>query len=124
MKKVTKEWTVDATWGKIAMISWGNPANPPILLVHGFMDSAATFILLVEQLPDTFYYVAFDMPGHGKSDPFLPGPIVSHLAIVETVRIIVKHMNWTKFAYLSHSMGFSIGILYNHLFPGKIVKMI
>lgn len=45
------------------MVSWGDPKNPPVLLVHGFMDSAATFALLVEQLPDTYYYVAFDIPG-------------------------------------------------------------
>lgn len=47
----------------ISVVSWGGPSNPPVLLVHGYMDSAATFILLVDQLPDTFYYVSFDMPG-------------------------------------------------------------
>ena len=47
----------------LSVVSWGDPANPPVLLVHGYMDSAATFILLVDQLPDTFYYVGFDMPG-------------------------------------------------------------
>uniref|UniRef100_A0A2A4JFX9 AB hydrolase-1 domain-containing protein n=1 Tax=Heliothis virescens TaxID=7102 RepID=A0A2A4JFX9_HELVI len=124
MTKPTEELTVDATWGKIAMVSWGNPAKPPMLLVHGYMDSAATFTLLVEQLPDTHYYVALDMPGHGKSDPFPPGLLVSHLNIVEVIRLIVKQMDWKNFVYMSHSMGFVIGILYNHLFPGKITKMI
>ncbi|XP_047039241.1 serine hydrolase-like protein 2 [Helicoverpa zea] len=124
MNKPMQEWTVDATWGKIAMVSWGNPAKPPMLLVHGYMDSAATFILLLEHLPDTHYYVAFDMPGHGKSDPFPPGLIVSQLNIVEVIRLIVKHMDWKNFIYMSHSMGFVIGMFYNHLFPGKIAKMI
>ncbi|KAH9633668.1 hypothetical protein HF086_009768 [Spodoptera exigua] len=124
MKKLEKEWTIDAKWGKIAMVSWGNPANPPILLVHGYMDTAATFILLVDQLPDDYYYVAFDMPGHGKSDPFPPGVIVSQLNMVEVIRIIVKHMQWGKFAFMAHSMGFVIGMIYNHIFPGKITKMV
>lgn len=47
----------------ILVVSWGNPANSPVLVVHGYMDSAATFIPLVEQLSDDYYYVGFDMPG-------------------------------------------------------------
>lgn len=45
------------------VVSWGKPSKPPILMVHGFMDTAATFIPLVEQLTDDYYYVGFDMPG-------------------------------------------------------------
>jgi hypothetical protein len=44
-------------------ISWGDPGRPPVLMIHGFMDSAATFIPLVENLPDKYYYVSFDFPG-------------------------------------------------------------
>ncbi|CAH1642105.1 unnamed protein product [Spodoptera littoralis] len=124
MKKIEKEWTIDAKWGKIAMVSWGNPANPPILLLHGYMDTAATFMLLVDQLPDDYYYVAFDLPGHGKSDPFPPGVVVSKINMVEPIRLIVKYMKWEKFAFMAHSMGFVIGIVYNHIFPGTITKMV
>lgn len=45
------------------MVAWGNPNNPPMLLVHGYMDTAATFSLIVDELPDTHYFVGFDMPG-------------------------------------------------------------
>ncbi|XP_037966673.2 serine hydrolase-like protein isoform X2 [Plutella xylostella] len=61
--KPTKQWFLPAPWGKIALVSWGHPANPAVLMCHGFMDSAATFIPLLELLPDSYYYVAFDFPG-------------------------------------------------------------
>ncbi|CAG9789721.1 unnamed protein product [Diatraea saccharalis] len=47
----------------------GNPNGDPALLVHGRQDSAATFIPILEYLPDNCYYVALDLPGHGMSDP-------------------------------------------------------
>nr|XP_049703860.1 serine hydrolase-like protein [Helicoverpa armigera] len=122
--KTMKEWTVDAKWGKIAMVSWGDSANPPVLLVHGYMDSAATFIFLVEQLPDNYYYVAFDLPGHGQSDPFPGGAVVSLLHMVEVVRLVVDYMGWEKFVYISHSMAVIIGMFYNHSFPGYITRMV
>uniref|UniRef100_A0A2A4JCW5 AB hydrolase-1 domain-containing protein n=1 Tax=Heliothis virescens TaxID=7102 RepID=A0A2A4JCW5_HELVI len=122
--KAMKEWTVKAKWGNIAMVSWGDPANPPVLLSHGYMDSAATFILLVEQLPDTYYYVAFDLPGHGQSDPFPGGAVISLLHMVEVLRFVVDYMKWEKFAYISHSLGAIIGMFYNHSFPGRITKMV
>ncbi|XP_075989225.1 serine hydrolase-like protein isoform X2 [Anticarsia gemmatalis] len=88
------------------------------------MDSAATFLPLVQELPDTYYYVAFDMPGHGKSDAFPPGLPVTMLSIVEVIRGIVERMKWDSFVYLSHSMGFVIGSFYNLFYPGKVTKMV
>ncbi|XP_039762411.1 serine hydrolase-like protein isoform X2 [Pararge aegeria] len=68
--KIIKEWFLNVHWGKIALISWGNTEGEPVLLVHGRQDSAATFLPLLEHLPDVYHYVGFDFPGHGKSDGF------------------------------------------------------
>ncbi|CAB3222470.1 unnamed protein product [Arctia plantaginis] len=124
MKKDIREWSISFPWGKVAMVSYGNPEKPPILLLHGYMDSAATFIALLELLPDTYYYVGLDLPGHGKSDPYPPGILVSHLCGTEVVRGVVEHMKWNSFACISHSRGFFDGTFYNHFYPGKLIKMV
>ncbi|XP_075989370.1 serine hydrolase-like protein 2 [Anticarsia gemmatalis] len=122
--KETKEWYIDAQWGKIAMVSWGNPSSPPVLMCHGYMDTAATFTLLVEHLSPEYYYVAFDLPGHGKSDPFPPGPHVSQIHMVEVIRTIVDHMGWKTFVYMAHSMAVVIGCIYHTVYPGRMSMMI
>ncbi|KAG6460424.1 serine hydrolase-like protein [Manduca sexta] len=122
--KDTKEWTVNAPWGRVAMISWGDAANSPVLLVHGYADTAATFIPLVKELPNDHYYVAFDMPGHGKSDPFPPGVVATQLSIVEVIRLVVDDMRWESFVYIAHSMGAVIGLFYNYVYPDRISKMV
>ena len=46
----------------------GDPANPPILFIHGMAQAANAFRLQFESdLVDDFYLVAFDMRGHGLS---------------------------------------------------------
>jgi pimeloyl-ACP methyl ester carboxylesterase len=45
----------------------GNPANPTILLLHGFPTSSHMFRDLIPQLADQFHLVAPDYPGYGYS---------------------------------------------------------
>ena len=47
-------------------LAWGNPSNPLILAIHGWLDNAGSFAALAQKLPG-YYFVALDMPGQGKS---------------------------------------------------------
>ncbi|CAH0730392.1 unnamed protein product, partial [Brenthis ino] len=118
------EFYVEAPWGKIACISWGHCVNSPVLMVHGYMDSAATFIPIMKHLPNTYYYVAIDFPGQGKSDAFPLGPLVNHACLVEAMRRVIEHLKWPTFVLMAHSVGFVIGAFYNSIHPYRISKMI
>ncbi|KAL0808464.1 hypothetical protein ABMA28_012919 [Loxostege sticticalis] len=122
--KTTKEWFIEAPWGKIALISWGNPGGDPVLLVHGRQDSAATFIPLLNNLPETYSYVGVDLPGHGKSDPFPIGVMLTRFHFLAAVEYAVKHLKWDRFVYVAHSMGCEQGLFFNVIHPGKIAKFI
>ncbi|XP_049883470.1 serine hydrolase-like protein [Pectinophora gossypiella] len=124
MKEVLKEWFMQAPWGKLALISWGSPVGEPVLLVHGRQDSAATFVPLLGLLPNEYHYVAFDLPGHGKSDPFPVGVMLSRFHFVIALDVVVKHLQWKSFVYLSHSMGGEIGLYYNAVRPNHITKFL
>ncbi|XP_046975397.1 serine hydrolase-like protein 2 [Vanessa cardui] len=124
MLRKSEEWCVEAIWGKIACVSWGDPGNSPVLMVHGHMDTAATFIPIVQHLPDNYYYVAIDLPGHGKSDPFPVGPLVSQAHHMMAIHLVIQHLKCDAFVYMAHSSGVIIGILYNYIFPHRISKMV
>ncbi|XP_053614468.1 serine hydrolase-like protein 2 isoform X2 [Plodia interpunctella] len=93
-------------------------------MVHGRQDSAATFIPLVECLPDKYYFVAIDLPGNGKSDSFPAGLPVWRYYYLGAIDIVVKHLQWIKFIYISHSMGCELGLFFNAIRPGMITKMV
>jgi 2-succinyl-6-hydroxy-2,4-cyclohexadiene-1-carboxylate synthase len=44
-------------------------AGPPLVLLHGFTGSVASWAELREVLRARFRVVAIDLPGHGRSDP-------------------------------------------------------
>ncbi|KAM3957337.1 serine hydrolase-like protein [Aphomia sociella] len=119
--KVLREWFINAPWGKIALISWGDPNGEPILLVHGLADSAATFIPLLELLPDRYHYVGVDLPGHGKSDALPIGVTVARIHFLGALQTVVAHLRWNNFLFLAHSMGCELGLFFNAVCPG-IVK--
>ncbi|XP_028160601.1 serine hydrolase-like protein [Ostrinia furnacalis] len=112
--------SIPAPWGKVSVATWGSPSSPPVLLMHGRQDSAATFVALVRLLPTDHYYVAVDLPGHGRSDPYPKGLVGARFHYVHTVDIVVKHMGWKKFVFIGHSMGCEIGLFYNAANPGRI----
>ncbi|CAH2101433.1 unnamed protein product [Euphydryas editha] len=124
MSSKTNELFIECKWGKIACISCGDPKKSPVLLIHGYMDTAATFIPILKHLPDTYYYVALDLPGHGKSDPFPVGPIITQAHQVYAVHQVINHLKWDTFMCMTHSVGFIVGVLYNYLYPFKMSKMV
>lgn len=52
----------------IAYREAGDPANPTILLLHGFPTSSHMFRNLIPELAEEYYVIAPDYPGFGASD--------------------------------------------------------
>ncbi|WP_228055860.1 2-succinyl-6-hydroxy-2,4-cyclohexadiene-1-carboxylate synthase [Lusitaniella coriacea] len=46
---------------------YGEPTQPRILFLHGFMGSGTVFEPIISQLRDRFYCLTVDLPGHGKT---------------------------------------------------------
>jgi pimeloyl-ACP methyl ester carboxylesterase len=47
----------------------GDPADPALLLLHGFPSSSAQYQRLMDRLEDRYHVVAPDYPGFGQSPP-------------------------------------------------------
>jgi pimeloyl-ACP methyl ester carboxylesterase len=59
---------LDAQGVRIAVYEWGDPAAPPLALVHGGFDFARTFDVFAPILADAGYRVfSWDHRGHGDS---------------------------------------------------------
>ncbi|XP_038221546.1 serine hydrolase-like protein 2 [Zerene cesonia] len=124
MAFIEKEWFIEAPWGKICIVAWGNCLDPPVLVCHGIIDSAASFRPLVKLLPKNFYYIAVELPGNGRSDAFPRGVVLSSHDFVYALHVVVRHFRWDNFALLTHSFGAAIGRFYNLCYPGKVTKVI
>ncbi|KAL0803324.1 hypothetical protein ABMA28_017203 [Loxostege sticticalis] len=104
-----KEFSVEAPWGKIRGVTWGNPSHPPVLVVHGKLDVCTGFRPLIKLLPTSFYYVAIDLPGNGRSDHLPRGVRYTVFDLVPAVEVVKKRFGWDRFIYMGHSLGALIG---------------
>src|SRR5271155_4106738 len=57
---------------RIAYREAGNPANPKLVLLHGFPASSHQYRNLIPSLADQFHVIAPDYPGFGDSE--MPDP--------------------------------------------------
>jgi len=46
---------------------WGDPNRPAFVFLHGFLGSHADWMEVIEKLSDSYYCLAYDLPGHGRS---------------------------------------------------------
>jgi esterase len=49
-------------------LEWGEPANPPMMLLHGFAQTCHSWDFVALSFCDRFRVIALDMRGHGDSD--------------------------------------------------------
>jgi NAD(P)-dependent dehydrogenase (short-subunit alcohol dehydrogenase family)/pimeloyl-ACP methyl ester carboxylesterase len=61
------EQTVERGGIRLAVISAGDPAAPPIVFIHGYPDTKEVWAKLMEHLREEFHVVAYDVRGAGAS---------------------------------------------------------
>jgi pimeloyl-ACP methyl ester carboxylesterase len=49
------------------VLTWGEPTAPKLVLLHGWMDVAASFQFLVDAFAHEWYVIAPDLRGYGKT---------------------------------------------------------
>jgi pimeloyl-ACP methyl ester carboxylesterase len=68
------ELEIKLPWGTIAAQEWKTPQwKKQILMLHGWQDNSNSFKRLVPLLPNDWWTVAIDFPGHGFSSHRVEG---------------------------------------------------
>ncbi|CAH1174182.1 unnamed protein product [Phaedon cochleariae] len=117
------EFNIPVPWGHIAVKAWGDSNDPHVLVVHGRLDNAGGFDNLMHLLPNCFYYVCMDLPGHGKSSHFPAHLPLQTLDQVIAYKLAIAHFD-KKFIILGHSYGAQLALLFTRLYPNLVEKII
>ncbi|RUR20041.1 alpha/beta hydrolase [Legionella sp. km535] len=107
----------------IACKVWGNPENPPVIALHGWLDNANSFDKLAQYLHHDYYFIAVDLPGHGHSSHL---PISSNYHFIDgifTIIQILDSLNLNKVHLLGHSMGACLGSLVAGVAPDRFLSL-
>jgi len=98
-------------------------SGPPVLLVHGFADSAAMWFLSKPDLFRDYHIIATDLPGHGKSEPWR-GPRLTIQDMARELDNLVNHLELDQFNLIGHSMGGMVAQQYCVEHPQRVKTLI
>ena len=107
----------------------GKPGNPLVILLHGFMQTGASWAQIAAQL-EGYHVLAPDLLGHGKT-PFSREDELSLEAYVEQVNTLVA---WARkndltgrtqsVSLVGYSLGGRIAALYASRYPENVSALI
>lgn len=83
-----------------------------------------SFSNLLPLLPQNFYYVCIDLPGHGRSAHANVGYILDMPWYVLAVKRVIDHFKWSNIYLLGHSLGGNISFFISALYPELVLKLI
>ncbi|WP_202843721.1 alpha/beta fold hydrolase [Luteimonas saliphila] len=118
-----RETTLEIPLGRLHGLRQGDPGQPRVLALHGWLDNAASFVPLAAHLHG-IELVAIDLPGHGRSAHLPPGADYSFAAAVHSVLDAADALGWERFALLGHSMGAGIASLVAAACPQRVERLV
>ena len=111
------------------LLEWGNdsmvtPDRPSLVMLHGWMDVAASFQFVVDALPTDRHVIALDWRGFGLSDASGADTywIPDYLGDLD---VALDHLlPGQAIDLLGHSMGGNVAMVYAGLRPARIRRLV
>lgn len=104
-----QEQRITARGVSLCMCSWGHEANPPLLILHGWLDQGASWRRTAVPLAEQGWHVlALEHRGHGCSDHTPPGTTYHFSEYIADADAVLRTVIERPVALVGHSMGGTI----------------
>ena len=107
---------------RLHYVDWGNPAAPPLLLIHGGRDHCRSWDWVAEILRDQYHVIALDLRGHGDSN-WATGSSYPLAEFVYDIAQLVEQKQLKPLSILSHSMGGAISLMFTGAYPESVSRL-
>ena len=106
---------------RIHFRDWGDPALPPLVLVHGLRDHSHSFDDVARGLLDRYHVLALDLRGHGDSETT---PYYAFGHFVLDLHNLVRALRLQRPILVGHSMGGELVVRLAGSFPEVASKLV
>ncbi len=113
--------TVRSSGVSLNVLTLGDPANPPLVFVHGIRDVAASLLAIAEPLADRWYIVLPELRGHGDSDNS------NYYAIwqfIYDLHRVIEALELETPIVVGHSLGGQIAAHHAAMFPEEVRALV
>jgi pimeloyl-ACP methyl ester carboxylesterase len=101
---------------KLAYIDTGPRTAPPLILIHGYTDSARDWAPIAPLLTPRFRLIIVDLRGHGASDK--PDCCYSRFDFAYDIKLLLDSLHITAAHVAGHSLGSVVAQTFAELWPG------
>jgi pimeloyl-ACP methyl ester carboxylesterase len=108
----------------LAALAWGDPEQPPMLALHGWLDNAGSFSAIAPLLAKDHYVVAIDLRGHGRSSHLPPGVWYHYVDYFDDLRATLDRFGWGRATLLGHSLGGTLASLFAAAYPERVEALL
>ena len=98
-------------------LEWGDPANPPLILLHGSNQSAHSWDLVSLHLSRDWHVFALDQRGHGDSEWSRTADYSVH-EMAADLAAFIEVIGATQPVVIGHSMGGMVTLTFTRNHPG------
>ncbi len=130
-KRAPRSRFVEVRGHGLHLLEWGDArladdARPPLVMLHGWMDVAASFQFVVDALEEERHVLALDWRGFGASDTPVADTyyFTEYLGDLELVLDAVFGAERAPIDLLGHSMGGNVAMLYSGVRPEKVRRLV
>jgi pimeloyl-ACP methyl ester carboxylesterase len=104
-------------------LDWGNPHLPALVLVHGVRLHAHVWSHFARAFRSRFHILAVDQRGHGDS-AWAPEEHYHLHEYYEDLRAVIEGRGLKRVVLVGHSLGARVGMLYTHLHPDSVERLV
>ena len=114
---------VEANGLKFHYLDWGNPDNPPLVLLHGVGQTCHTWDLFAAAMSPHFHVMAFDQRGHGDTD-WAPDKDYSRKTMVKDAEGFTTALGLDRFFLTGMSMGGANSLSFTGQNPDRVKALV
>ena len=102
---------------------WGDPAAPPLVLLHGFTGNARQWDTFARAMADRYRVLALDQRGHGETD-WPPDQGYSAARVHEDFIAFVATLGLERLAVVGFSFGCEVAYGYAVMHPAQVSRLV
>jgi pimeloyl-ACP methyl ester carboxylesterase len=106
----------------LAYISMGDPAGAPVVLIHGYTDSARDWVPLLPYLSPHFHLILVDIRGHGRSSK--PECCYTRLDFAYDIKLLLDALGVQRADIVGHSLGSIIAQTFAEFWPERTRRVV
>lgn len=108
---------------RLHYVEWGDPAAPPLVLLHGITGHARTWDTLSVALGEQWRVLAVDQRGHGDSEPAPDGDYTVG-AMADDLGAFADALGLSTFSLVGLSMGGRVAMGFAGANPSRVERLV